>query len=53
MISSACGHTYSKEGIMSLLGKKSTVPCPVAGCRKKVTAQSLSPDDDMVWKMVS
>lgn len=50
--SKACGHTYSKEGIMSLLKSKKTVNCPVAGCGKKVSENSLIPDDDMVWKMV-
>ena len=37
---------------MSLLKSKKTVNCPVAGCGKKVSENSLIPDDDMVWKMV-
>lgn len=50
--SKSCGHTYSKEGIMNYLRKKKSAACPVAGCGKMVTVDSLIPDEDMVWKMV-
>lgn len=53
MPSKECKHTYSKEGIMKILGKKRFVMCPVSGCGKKVTADSLEPDDDVMWKMVA
>lgn len=53
MTSKECKHTYSKEGIMKYLGKKRFVICPIAGCGKKVTADSLEPDDDTMWKMVA
>ena len=53
MTSKECKHTYSKEGIMKYLGKKRFVICPVAGCGKRVTADSLEPDDDVMWKMVA
>ncbi|KAK8797922.1 hypothetical protein WA171_005451 [Blastocystis sp. BT1] len=48
----SCGHTYSKEGIMNYLKKRSFAVCPVAGCDKTVDVNSLVPDEDMAWKMV-
>lgn len=50
--SESCGHTYSKEGIMNYLKKRSFAVCPVAGCDKTVDVNSLVPDEDMAWKMV-
>ena len=50
--SESCGHTYSKEGIMNYLRNRRSAVCPVAGCDKKVSVQSLVPDEDMAWKMV-
>ncbi|KAK8797116.1 hypothetical protein WA158_004326 [Blastocystis sp. Blastoise] len=42
-----CGHTYSKEGILALLGRNGAVPCPVAACKSVVTKQTLVPDEEM------
>ena len=42
-----CGHTYSKEGIMSMLRGKPTVKCPMPGCKQLVSTASLSDDVEM------
>ncbi|OQR81930.1 hypothetical protein THRCLA_11278 [Thraustotheca clavata] len=41
----ACGHTYSKNGIVAHLRRKNG--CPIAGCREKVTMDSLERNVEM------
>lgn len=52
MNSKTCGHTYSREAILSLLNGQSSVKCPIAGCSKTVSANKLEPDEDMIWLLV-
>ena len=38
-----CGHIFSKEGIMNLLVRKSSIPCPQAGCRTTIRKKDVQP----------
>jgi len=39
-----CGHIYSRQAILGLIGSKRTIPCPFAGCSKMVSKRTLVND---------
>ncbi|KAK8830779.1 hypothetical protein WA577_003484 [Blastocystis sp. JDR] len=44
-----CKHTYSRDAIVNLIGHKTSVKCPVKGCNKNVSLNSLEDDEEMMW----
>eukprot|EP00761_Pharyngomonas_kirbyi_P001445 gb/GECH01001449.1/.p1 GENE.gb/GECH01001449.1/~~gb/GECH01001449.1/.p1 ORF type:complete len:276 (+),score=88.09 gb/GECH01001449.1/:1-828(+) len=42
-----CKHTYEKEAIIRLIGRKREQECPVAGCNGLVSRDTLEPDVEM------
>jgi SUMO ligase MMS21 Smc5/6 complex component len=46
--SKRCGHSYNRSGIESLIGRKTCVQCPLAGCNQRVTKADLVPDKRLV-----
>ena len=37
----SCGHVFSKAEIFAAIGRRGAIPCPVSGCSKTVTKESL------------
>lgn len=50
--SKECKHTYSRDAIINLIGSNRSVKCPVKGCNKNVTKNSLEDDEEMMWLLV-
>ena len=50
--SKGCKHTYSRDAIVNLIGHKTSVKCPVKGCNKNVSLNSLEDDEEMMWLLV-
>ena len=49
--SRVCGHTFSKEAIYNLIGRKNCIKCPVAGCDKMFGRNELVDDIEMKHAM--
>lgn len=54
MINSTCGHSYSANAIKQLLSRsRRSIPCPVAGCSKQVSQNSISLNSQLVAILAS
>ena len=43
-----CRHIYERAAVLGYLGRKSSIPCPVAGCRATVSKRSIVRDEALV-----
>ena len=49
--SSKCSHAYDKAAILNMIGRKSMVKCPVAGCNATLTKADICQSDKLKIKL--
>jgi hypothetical protein len=52
-VKGACGHVFTRTSLLSLMGRKASIVCPIGGCRRNIAAADLVEDTETVLRLES